>query len=339
MFTEEYNGVNSFLVGTSKLLLKHGVHRKTRGYNCWELPEPITIKIKNPTSRWVTLPERKWNLTLPYAESLWLASGRNDLALIGHYLKKMKQFSDDGIFMRAGYGPRLRCSNNNNLDFEQKEGILSLTNQRGDQFYYIEQLLKNDLESRRGIITINSPQKDCFNLEGSLKVTKDFPCTSSLHFMINPLTKALDLITHMRSNDFIWGASAVNIFNFTFIQEYFSAILGVPLGAYYHVVNNLHYYEERKAVVENLSKLDLKNVNDEIFEYKKGFSSLISFDRKVKQLGLWEEKLRTNKTSSLIVFEDDFFNDWAKILYQFTTKQDVIFTNPILNKVVKSRGN
>lgn len=333
----EYNGINSFLVGTSQLLLNNGVYRETRGYNCWEFPEPITIKINNPTSRWVTLPERKWNAILPYAESLWLASGRNDLSLIGYYLKNMKQFSDDGKFIRAGYGPRLRCSNGDHLDFQQEVGLHPSIHPKVDQFYYIEQLLKSDRASRRGIITINHPQKDCFNSKGHLKITKDFPCTSSLHFMINPLTKALDLITHMRSNDFIWGASAVNIFNFTFIQECFSAILGVPIGAYYHIANNLHYYEDKKEVLEKLSKLDLKDIVDESFEYKKDFSSLISFDRKVKQLEIWEHKLRTKQTSKLLIFEDDFFNDWAKVLYQFSTKKPIHFTNPILNQILKPK--
>lgn len=339
MFYKEYEGVNSFLVDMSTLLLEHGISRKTRGYTCKELPAPVTIKIKNPTSRWVTLPERKWNATLPYAESLWLASGRNDLAFIGHYLKNMKQFSDDGNFMRAGYGPRLRCSNGSDIDFQQGQDIQVLMKQEIDQFEYIEQLLKQDMTSRRGIITINNPQKDCFTKTGRLKKTKDFPCTSSLHFMMNPKTQALDLITHMRSNDFIWGASAVNIFNFTFMQEYFSAILGVPIGVYYHVVNNLHYYEDKKEVLEKLSSRNTTFIQDDSFEYLKDFSSLASFDKNLGRLSTWEQKLRKRELSELIIFEDDFWNDWAKVLYQFTTKQKVIFANPILNYIMKNRSN
>jgi thymidylate synthase len=107
MFTAEYKGINSFLVGASNLLLDNGIKRITRGNTCWELPAPFMFKISNPTARWITIPQRKWNTVLPYAESLWIAIGRNDLSLIGHYLKNMKNFSDDGIYLRGGYGGKI----------------------------------------------------------------------------------------------------------------------------------------------------------------------------------------------------------------------------------------
>lgn len=99
MYTAEYDGINSFLVGAARMLLEFGIERNTRGYKCWELPEPIMIKIRNPLSRWITLPCRKWNILLPYAESLWLAGGRNDLYFIKHYLSKMEEYSDNGKYV------------------------------------------------------------------------------------------------------------------------------------------------------------------------------------------------------------------------------------------------
>ena len=92
MFTEEYKGINSFLVGASNLLCKYGVKRETRGNICYELPEPFYFKITEPTARIVTIPCRKWSKTLPYAESLWIASGRNDLDYISYYLERMHDF-------------------------------------------------------------------------------------------------------------------------------------------------------------------------------------------------------------------------------------------------------
>jgi thymidylate synthase len=58
------------------------VERQTRGRKCFELPYPVIIKINNPLSRIVTIPERGWNYVLPYIESLWLASGRNDVKVL-----------------------------------------------------------------------------------------------------------------------------------------------------------------------------------------------------------------------------------------------------------------
>src|SRR5262245_18007878 len=108
MYIKEFDGINSFLVGTARLLLESGVQRQTRGFESIELDYPVIIKINNPLSRHVTLKERNWNHILPYAESLWIASGRNDMDMIGSYVKKMYDFSDDSISMRAAYGPRLR---------------------------------------------------------------------------------------------------------------------------------------------------------------------------------------------------------------------------------------
>lgn len=45
MFTAEYKGINDFLVNSSRLLLKYGVARETRGMKCYELPEPFMFKI------------------------------------------------------------------------------------------------------------------------------------------------------------------------------------------------------------------------------------------------------------------------------------------------------
>ena len=55
----------------------------------------------------------------------------------------------------------------------------------------------------------------------------------------------------MRSNDMLWGASAVNIFNFTFMQEYFAAMLNMEIGSYFHIANNFHFYEDKLAHLQN----------------------------------------------------------------------------------------
>ena len=67
MYTAEYDGINSFLVGAARMLLEFGIERNTRGYKCWELTETIMIKIRNQLSRWITIPCRKRNIILHYA--------------------------------------------------------------------------------------------------------------------------------------------------------------------------------------------------------------------------------------------------------------------------------
>ena len=65
----------------------------------------------------------------------------------------------------------------------------------------------------------------------------------------------------MRSNDFIYGASGVNIFNYTFMQEYFASILGLKVGYYIHIANNMHYYDLHRSLVSSLASLS--DVEDE----------------------------------------------------------------------------
>jgi thymidylate synthase len=68
-------------------------------------------------------PCRQWSKTLPYAESLWIASGRNDLDYITRYLIRMRDFSDDQIFARGAYGPRLRHFNGSKTDYKVTETV------------------------------------------------------------------------------------------------------------------------------------------------------------------------------------------------------------------------
>lgn len=336
MLYKEFPGVNTFLVEMSKILLEKSVVRETRGQKCFELPFPIIIKISDPTARIITIPQRRWNKVLPYAESLWLAAGRNDMRMIGSYLKQLSDFSDDNETMRAGYGPRLRRYHGILQDYKLDSSSSFLLSQPSgtevivDQFRFIEDSFKLDPFTRQAVITLGDPAKDCFDINGNRKKTKDFPCTREIQFIRND--GKLDVIVNMRSNDFFWGASAANIFNFTFMQEYFSQILGLNIGNYYHVVNNFHFYEPFRSRLNQLAEVG--NVGDFGYTYKKEFSSLNDFDILVKKLETEELDVRNRTTSVMSDFENDFFNDWAGVLLKFHHPEHRIkFANPHLNSL------
>jgi len=341
MHYQEFGGVNSFLTGISKVLLKDSVVRNTRGYKCYELRNPIIIKINNPLSRIITIPERNWNYILPYVESLWLASGRNDMSMVGHYVKKLYDFSDDNESMRAGYGPRLRFFNGIADDYktgyrQPAEKPKNKTTIEVDQFQFVEKAFQHDPYTRQAIVSLADPAKDCFDENHELKITKDFPCTRNIQFIQND--GKLDVMIHMRSNDFYWGASGVNIFNFTYMQEYFSQILGLEVGNYYHIVNNFHYYENFKEKLELLA--DIENPSDDSYTYSKKFTNLKEFDQKISALETFEKGLREKRISEIPDFGDDFFNDWAKVFYSFHfNENEVQFSNPLLTQVSKRKIN
>lgn len=315
MYSAEYSGVNSFLVESCKLLLKEGVMRETRGSKCYELPEPYMFKITNPCARHITLPERKWFKVLPYAESLWIASGRNDMDFITHYLPRMDDYSDNHITMRGGYGPRVRHYNGSSTDYDNKS-ICSECEFEADQLRYVVECFQQDINTRRAIITLGDPMKDCFDNDKTLKQTKDIPCTRTLQFIKDSKSNKLNLVVTMRSNDLIYGASAVNIFNYTFMQEYMAAILGLEIGSYFHIVSNMHYYDEFSPLVANLSLIE--NPIDDGKPLRKSFSSLAEFDSMVKRLSDEEQKMRTDKGNySTVEWDDDFFENWYSVLMKW----------------------
>lgn len=332
----KYHSLNEFLVKMSAVLLKEGVKRETRGKVCYELPEPIIIQISNPCARIITVPERGWNKHLPFAESLWLAAGRNDIEMSSYYCNNLKQFSDDGIWMRAGYGPRYRRFNGENIDYQIGYTQKHInTPDVIDQFNYVIESFKRDAFTRQAIIEIGDPIKDCFN-NGVIKETKDFPCTRSIQFLRDADGK-LNLYVHMRSNDFLWGATGINMFNNMFMLEYFAGILGYKIGSYYHIANNLHYYEEFRSKIESFSKVT--SYSNESFTYNSKFDSLISFDQQLKSLEGWEQSIRMGNSENFLETENEFFHDWALALYlKNHTPNSLKFHNPLLNYLFEKGG-
>lgn len=295
--------------------MAEGRKRTIRGNVCFELPEPVIFKITNPLAREITIPERRWLKVLAYAESLWIASGRNDIAYIAHYLPKMKDFSDDGNTMRGGYGPRYRDYNGNVEDYS-KEALNVRQKGSVDQLRYVIECFRQDVETRRAVISFGDPMKDNFNGDGQLKESKDIPCTRELHFIKQADSNKLDLIVRMRSNDLIWGASAVNIFNYTFMQEYVSSILGLDIGNYYHIADNLHYYEHHDLMIHGLAEVD--ECEEQPLLFTKTFRTLAEFDALVTKLSEEEHAMRSDIANYKdVCFGDSFIQHWYEVLYMY----------------------
>ena len=330
----EFLGLNSALIGMSGALMEKGVHRTRRGKNIIELPSPALIKIINPQNRNISIPERKWNYSLPYIESLWIALGWNNLNdLPGKYVKNLYNFSDDGNTWRGGYGPRIRRYTGSSEQYEVGEyRNKSVNDFVVDQLEYVVKVLQADPSSRQAIISIGDPIKDSFDEKGDLLKTVDYPCTRSLHFMIND--GVLDLYTHMRSNDLWWGFSAVNVPNFTLMQEYLSMILGVEMGAYYHIADNFHVYEPfflkaKKLFDNNKHKLN-RTISGDFMRrpWKKVQISFEEFEKEIRLLRELEAHLYDDgDIGSLKPSTKSLFRDWFHVLemknIKTTNYQDV----------------
>lgn len=134
---------------------------------------------------------------------------------------------------RAGYGPRLRWRTSH-------DG----TNARIDPLALTVQELRERPESRRAVI-------DLFDEDDYRHyAARDWPCNIVINFLIRQ--GKLDLIVYCRSNDLLYGASGINWFEFTVLQELVAELAGLPLGEYYHVSNSLHYYAEFEGRFEKM---------------------------------------------------------------------------------------
>ena len=181
-------------------------------------PSPTLIEVFEPRERVLFWPPRDANPFFHFMESLWMLNGQNDLATLAHYNRRMENYSDDGVSLHGAYGHRWRYAH----------GF--------DQLPLIIKELKADPTSRRCVLSMWSPSRDLG--EG----LKDHPCNTHAYFDIEE--GRLNLTVCNRSNDLVWGAFGANIVHFTVLQEVMAAMVGVTVGRYNVMTNNLHLYTE-----------------------------------------------------------------------------------------------
>jgi len=172
-----------------------------------------------PQNRVLLNPKRDANPFLHLFEALWVLGGRQDVGFLTMFSKRFTEFSDNGATFHAPYGHRLR----------KKFGF--------DQVNLACKHLKAKPDSRRVVLQIWDANLD---LDAN---SKDLPCNDLVMCTINPHTHALDITVCCRSNDAIWGAYGTNAVQFSMLQEYMAAKIGVPIGVYTQMSNNFHVYE------------------------------------------------------------------------------------------------
>jgi len=176
-----------------------------------------SFTIEHPERNLILTPHRANNPFAMWAETLWVLAGRNDLAFLSQYLPRATEFSDDGgLTWRAGYGPRLRSWN----------GI--------DQLQEIVKILQADPNSRRAVISIYDPDRDFIK-------SLDIPCNDLLQFLIRD--NKLHMSIYIRSNDIMWGWSAINSYEWSILQQVLASILKVGVGQVSYFIGSLHVYD------------------------------------------------------------------------------------------------
>lgn len=209
-----------------------------RGQEQREILSSLT-KILYPAERFLILPGRRNNVFAQIAETMWVLSGRNDIAFLSRYLPRAANFSDDGKTWRAGYGVRLRNWGAQGID--QLMGIIAR--------------LAEDHNTKRAVISLYDPNTDFCD-------TKDVPCNNWLQFIHRD--GILNLNVTLRANDAIWGFSGINFFEWSVLHEIIANSFGWKMGTLSWYVGTFHVYERHYETANNL--LRLQNPKS-IYEY------------------------------------------------------------------------
>lgn len=202
------------------MIKRSGEHIDSRGGMTLEIPSPVATVYSNPWERVLISKLRDANPFFHLMEAMWILAGREDVKFLTEFNKRMAEYSDDGQVFNAPYGYRLRNGN---------------CNAQLDQLAEVIKLLKRDPNTRQAVCQI-------WDEDDLVHTTKDKACNMSIVFRIR--NGKLCMTVYNRSNDMIWGAYGANVVQFSMIQEYVAAHLGLPLGEYTQVSNSYHIYTE-----------------------------------------------------------------------------------------------
>ncbi|MFI7608735.1 thymidylate synthase [Micromonospora sp. NPDC049366] len=216
----------AYLAVLGEVANRHRFDTAGRGKDALEVIN-TSFTITNPTDRTPYLASRKANIVFNHAEALWYLTGRDDVDMIGYYAPTLHKLSADGMRLTGtAYGPRL-------FRPTRPDGR--------SQFDRVEQLLRDDPDTKRAAMTIMRPD------ELADAANPDVACTLGLQFLLRG--GHLHLSAYMRGNDAVVGLLG-DTFAFTFIQEFTAGRLGVPVGSYSHHVGSMH-----------INKLDVEKVH------------------------------------------------------------------------------
>lgn len=221
MFVIYARNPNDALAKGISVIQQYGELIESRNGPTLELPQPAATVYEKPWERVLISAVRDANPFFHLMEALWILAGRYDVAFLAEFNKRMADYSDDGMEFNAPYGYRMRvCSQEGNNIFQ-------------DQIDQIIAILKNDPGSRQAVAQI-------WDAQDLNRKTKDKACNMSAVFRIR--NGKLCLTVYNRSNDMIWGAYGANVVQFSMLQEYVAAHLGLPLGEYTQITNSYHVY-------------------------------------------------------------------------------------------------
>ena len=169
--------------------------------------------------------KRNWSIEYAYAEWRWYMSGDRNIAKLGELYGKVPQ-----IWQRMADADG---NVNSNYGWQWE---------RTSQLDIVIQMLKDNPETRQAAISI-------YDGKEISDYTNDTPCTYAVQFTI--LENKLNMSVVMRSND-LWYGFCNDQYQFSSLQMLVAQRLDIPVGIYYHFAHNLHLYNDKLPVMNEM---------------------------------------------------------------------------------------
>lgn len=226
------DGVNQALPAALSILRVSGVRHTAASVanerSTLEHPGVFITVYEKPNRNVLFDPVREANPFFHYLETMWILAGRNDVGFLKSILAGMARYTDDGLTYHGAYGWRLRQWPEHTDD----GGLVGYK----DQVQQAIDLLRAKPTTRQVVMSIWNPLLDLGT------ATKDMPCNDLI--MLKVRDGKLNLTVANRSNDAILGAYGANAVQFSMLQMYMAAKIGVGVGRYTQVSDSMHVYED-----------------------------------------------------------------------------------------------
>lgn len=215
-YTISVRSVNDMWPRLCDWMIRNGIKSESRNGKVLRMPGPTTIIVHEPWIRVLEDRKRECNHVFHLMESMWMLAGSNDVAFVEQFNHNISSYSDDGKVFNAAYGYRWR----EHFGFDQVEHVI--------------QRLRDNPYDRRAVITMWDPRD-------MLKDSLDYAC----NMQVIPFIRdgKLWMTTTNRSNDMVWGLCGANCVHLSYLHEYMARSLGLPMGKWIHITNNLHVYD------------------------------------------------------------------------------------------------
>ena len=220
-FRNLVSGIHKKYIPTSRLPSRNG--------EVLQIEEPVIITYRYPQDRVLFNQARDVNPFFHVFESLWMLAGREDVAPLSYFNSNISNYSDNGKIFNGAYGNRWR-------NWRIPSGDIWIA---VDQLLEIADRLKRNPYDRRVVLEMWSVHSDLMRPQ-----YRDCCCNLSVLFSVQDNTY-LNMTVYNRSNDMIWGTFGANVVHMSFLQEYMAARIGVKMGVYNQVSNNLHAYVDK----------------------------------------------------------------------------------------------